>query len=168
MARKAQIEANRRNARLSTGPRSAAGRDASSRNALRHGLTAEQVVIFGEAAEDFARFHEEMSAALAPADAVEEELAARVILCAWRLRRASRAEAGIVNDLAERIFEHNPKARIHFGATFHPHGVESLKMAALARYETTLERALSRRGGSRTPPGAPRGRERAGADDHRR
>jgi len=103
MATKAQIEANRRNARLSTGPRSAAGRETSSGNALRHGLTAEHVVIFDESAEDFARFHWEMRAALAPADAVEEELAERVILCAWRLRRAARAETGLVNDLAEDI-----------------------------------------------------------------
>jgi hypothetical protein len=36
-----QIEANRRNARLSTGPRTEQGRKASSMNALRHGLTAQ-------------------------------------------------------------------------------------------------------------------------------
>jgi hypothetical protein len=33
-----KIEANRRNAKKSTGPRSKAGRQASCRNALRHGL----------------------------------------------------------------------------------------------------------------------------------
>jgi hypothetical protein len=35
-----QIAANRRNARRSTGPRSAAGRKRSSRNSFRHGVTA--------------------------------------------------------------------------------------------------------------------------------
>jgi hypothetical protein len=40
MATPAQIEANRRNARKSTGPRTAAGKAASSRNAVTHGLTA--------------------------------------------------------------------------------------------------------------------------------
>ena len=40
MATPAQIEANRRNARKSTGPKTAAGKAASSRNALTHGLTA--------------------------------------------------------------------------------------------------------------------------------
>ena len=35
-----QIEANRRNALLSTGPKTETGKKASRRNALRHGLTA--------------------------------------------------------------------------------------------------------------------------------
>ena len=39
MASERQIEANRRNARLSTGPRSASGKRRSSKNAFRHGLS---------------------------------------------------------------------------------------------------------------------------------
>jgi hypothetical protein len=39
MASKKQIEANRRNARKSTGPRSASGKTRASRNAYRHGLS---------------------------------------------------------------------------------------------------------------------------------
>ena len=42
MATAKQIAANRRNAQRSTGPRSAAGRSVSSRNALRHGLSLPQ------------------------------------------------------------------------------------------------------------------------------
>jgi hypothetical protein len=37
-----QIEANRRNALKSTGPKTEAGKQASRRNAVRHGLTARQ------------------------------------------------------------------------------------------------------------------------------
>jgi hypothetical protein len=40
MTSPAQIQANRRNARRSTGPRTPLGRQASSQNARRHGLTA--------------------------------------------------------------------------------------------------------------------------------
>jgi hypothetical protein len=40
MASERQIAANRRNARKSTGPRSGAGKNRSSRNAHRHGLTS--------------------------------------------------------------------------------------------------------------------------------
>jgi hypothetical protein len=40
MASEQQIAANRRNARKSTGPRSGAGKNRSSRNAHRHGLTS--------------------------------------------------------------------------------------------------------------------------------
>jgi hypothetical protein len=39
MASERQIEANRRNARSSTGPRSASGKSRSSNNAFRHGLS---------------------------------------------------------------------------------------------------------------------------------
>jgi hypothetical protein len=39
-----QIEANRRNARLSTGPVTEEGKSKSRRNTVRHGLTAETVI----------------------------------------------------------------------------------------------------------------------------
>jgi hypothetical protein len=40
MSSQKQIAANRRNGRKSRGPRTAAGKFVSSRNALRHGLTS--------------------------------------------------------------------------------------------------------------------------------
>ena len=39
-----QIEANRRNAQLSTGPVTEVGKRKSRQNAVRHGLTAETVI----------------------------------------------------------------------------------------------------------------------------
>jgi hypothetical protein len=100
MASKAQIEANRRNAQRSSGPKTEAGRAVASRNSLKHGLSAHQVIVFDEAETDFDKFHDEMVQALAPADAVEEALAERIILCSWRLRRAERAEAARLNSEA--------------------------------------------------------------------
>lgn len=44
MASLAQIEANRRNARLSTGPSTPEGKASSSQNSYKHGLTAEKAV----------------------------------------------------------------------------------------------------------------------------
>ena len=59
-----QIEANRRNARLSTGPVTEDGKRQSRQNALRHGLTAETVIDALEDAEDYAAF--EMTVTQAP------------------------------------------------------------------------------------------------------
>jgi len=46
MATKAQIDANRANAQLSTGPKSSVGKAASAANATRHGLQANPTAIF--------------------------------------------------------------------------------------------------------------------------
>src|SRR5262249_3274660 len=51
-----QIEANRRNAMNSTGPRTETGKEQSRRNAVRHGLTAETVVDILEDPEDYQAF----------------------------------------------------------------------------------------------------------------
>jgi hypothetical protein len=48
-----QTEANRRNARKSTGPNTPEGKQRSRCNALRHGLTAETAIVALEDAEDF-------------------------------------------------------------------------------------------------------------------
>src|SRR6266550_9513837 len=51
-----QIEANRRNALKSTGPKTEAGKQLSRCNAVRHGLTAETVIGALEDAEDYKAF----------------------------------------------------------------------------------------------------------------
>ena len=53
MATIKQIEANRRNAQQSTGPKTPEGKAAVRLNALRHGLRARTVVLPGEQPEEF-------------------------------------------------------------------------------------------------------------------
>ena len=55
MASNKQLEANRTNAKNSTGPRSQAGKARSSLNSRKHGLTAKTLIIVGENAEDLGR-----------------------------------------------------------------------------------------------------------------
>jgi hypothetical protein len=57
-----QMEANRRNALRSTGPRTKAGKQASRCNAVRHGLTAETVIGALEDAEDYKAFEAAVTA----------------------------------------------------------------------------------------------------------
>jgi hypothetical protein len=137
MASKAQVAANRRNAEKSTGPQSARGKAAIGRNALSHGLTAARIICFDESEADFAAFAEGLRAALEPADPVEAQLAERIALCAWRLRRAYRVEAELFNAFRK------TQPQFHdteIGTVF---DCATMQMAALARYETALDRALS-------------------------
>lgn len=148
MATPAQIAASRRNGAKSKGPKSEEGRAVASRNALKHGLTAEQIVlIFGEAEEDFMRFHDDMRAAFAPADAVEERLAEHAVLCAWRLRRAYRAEAASMNSKLAEIYETRKERGTHKN-WLAPPPITSLGTAwdveTISRYEVANERALHR------------------------
>ena len=90
-----QIEANRRNARKSTGPTTAEGKQRSRCNAVRHGLTAETVIGALEDAEDYKAFEAAIIADYDAQSAVERELVLRLASLLWRLRRATTMETGL-------------------------------------------------------------------------
>ena len=73
-----QIEANRRNALKSTGPRTETGKQRSRRNATRHGLTAETVIEPLENPEDYKAFEMSITAEFDAQTAVE-----RSSSCVW-------------------------------------------------------------------------------------
>jgi hypothetical protein len=91
-----QIEANRRNAQQSTGPRSDAGKQKSSLNALRHGLTACVVVLPTEDLAAYQRFSAEYLADLAPETFAERQSAQTIIDTQWRLNRIRGLEDGML------------------------------------------------------------------------
>ena len=68
-----QMEANRRNAQQSTGPRTEAGKKTSSLNALRHGLTARIVVLPTEDLLAYQVFSADFFASLAPETFAEKQ-----------------------------------------------------------------------------------------------
>jgi len=84
-----QIEANRRNALKSTGPKTENGKQQSRRNALKHGLTAETVIEPLEDPEEYRAFEEAIVSEYAPQTPVEQELVHRLASLLWRLRRAT-------------------------------------------------------------------------------
>ncbi|MGH7032144.1 MAG: hypothetical protein ACREFL_00265 [Stellaceae bacterium] len=143
MTTPAQIAANRRNARKSTGPVTEPGKAAASQNALRHGLTARQIASTDERSADFAEFAEALHRDLAPEGEVEEQLAERLILAAWRLRRAARAERGVIDSwhTSTRPITHLLASETAMSRLFTQ---SSEAMTALARYEATQDRAFGR------------------------
>ena len=100
-----QIEANRRNARLSTGPVTEEGKAKSRRNALRHGLAAETVIVALEDADDYAAFEMAVTADYDAQSAVERELVLRLASLLWRLRRVTAIEAGLFKEQARSLLE---------------------------------------------------------------
>lgn len=92
-----QIEANRRNARLSTGPVTEGGKNRSRQNAIRHGLTAETVITAFEDASDYAAFELAITRDYDPQTTVERELVLRLASLLWRLRRTTAIESGLFN-----------------------------------------------------------------------
>jgi hypothetical protein len=92
----ARIEANRRNAALSTGPRTAEGKAIVARNATRHGIFASVPVIPGESPDQWEAHRAGVVESLAPVGLLEVNLAERAALLLWRLQRLARYEAGTV------------------------------------------------------------------------
>src|SRR4051794_34516996 len=104
-----QIEANRRNARRSTGPITEDGKLQSRRNAVRYGLTAETVIGALEDAEDYKAFEAAVIADYDAQSAVERELVLRLASLLWRIRRATAIETGLFDIQARQLLEFRRK-----------------------------------------------------------
>jgi hypothetical protein len=107
-----QIEANRRNALKSTGPKTVAGKRASRCNAIRHGLTAETVITAMEDAEDYKAFEATITADYDAQSAVERELVLRLANLLWRLRRATAMETGLFEIQAEHLRDYREARKL--------------------------------------------------------
>ena len=95
MTSERQRAANRANARHSTGPKTPEGKAVVSRNALRHGLRARDVVLPEEDVDAFEDLLNRVRAGLSPVGPIEELLADRVVSTMWRLGRSARAETAL-------------------------------------------------------------------------
>jgi len=124
MATDAQNTANQANALNSTGPRSEAGKAISSRNALKHGLTARTTLMPDEDAGVHACFLAGMLDSYDPFNAAETALVEEMIDVQWRLRRASRLEVRILSaetlDLKalNNMSLHSARLKRQYSATF--------------------------------------------------
>ncbi len=153
MATNAQINANRKNAKQSTGPRTPEGKQRSSKNALKHGLLALDSVIPGEDPADFDRHLTLYEDTYNPRNCVERELVLQIADSAWRMRRLSRIEATVMTAGIERTRVHQQTYRPErmreghegklqlLGASMYG-GTQFLNQ--LARYDGHLNRRLHR------------------------
>lgn len=130
MADEAKAVVNARNAMRSTGPRSPAGKVRSAANALRHGLTAQTLMVIpGEAAGELQALADRMRATLAPEGELEERLVERVVGLMWRLRRVGRVEGEVLRSRGAEAWGWRAERSVEL-------------MVTIARYETSLDRAL--------------------------
>lgn len=93
MATAAQISANQANALRSAGPLTAEGKAVSSRNAVRHGLSANFSVLPHENADEFQELEDALESEFAPVGEHETFLVYEMARARWRLLRIERLEA---------------------------------------------------------------------------
>jgi hypothetical protein len=89
--------ANRANSQHSTGPRTEPGKQRSSLNALRHGLTAQTAVLPNEDPETYQRHIQQFLDEYKPATASETQLVHEIANTAWRLNRIPFLEAELLS-----------------------------------------------------------------------
>jgi hypothetical protein len=92
MSTAAQVTANQKNAQASTGPRTTEGKAASSRNALKFGLTSKQILLPWENPADFEALHAAIAEQFQPASDAESMLVDNIAIAEWRERRTEIAQ----------------------------------------------------------------------------
>jgi hypothetical protein len=90
-----QQEANRRNAAKSNGPKTPEGRAAVRMNALKHGLTAAEIILpTVEDKLEFEQFQAAFEEECQPVGAIEQVLVEDMVTARWRMNRARKMEPG--------------------------------------------------------------------------
>jgi hypothetical protein len=126
----ALLAATRNNAQHSTGPRSAAAKQNSKLNALKHGAYVSDenqhlaMLALGEDPEQFQTLTEELMSAFGPGDALWEKQVEDLAWLYWRRERLERAEEGLKRRALQAIddWQHRRQqemARVTFDASQH-------------------------------------------------
>ena len=141
----ARLAANRANAQRSTGPRSIAGRAASSRNSTRHGILARHPILPREDPAELEDLTRRLFEQLAPEPGLEELIVEDIVSLTWRLKRAARVEAGLftagLNAPALRALSEGGEVSSALGLAF---AGQTATFGTLSRYETALVHRLRR------------------------
>jgi hypothetical protein len=137
---KQRLEANRANAKRSTGPTTDSGKARSKANALKRGLSAKAVVIDGEDPRQFEALRASLERDFEPSTVIERELVENLAALLWRQRRGHRFEAAIFQRiLCDASYDEDDKTR---EIAYDLIGDDIL--TKLARYELNLANRISR------------------------
>jgi len=138
MASSAQILANQKNARLSTGPKTPEGKAAAARNALMHGLSGAFRVLANEDQSAFDRLLANLRTEFAPSTEHESFLVEQMAQSRWRLARIRRIEGAVLDQMLEGGVHPDPDRRV--AARLLLGGGESA-LNNLHRYASAAERS---------------------------
>ncbi len=140
-----QIEANRLNAKKSTGPKTPAGKARSSRNAFIHGLSSQRPTVTIENSAEFNAFANKFMDQYEPLDPSEIFLVRRIACMAWRIQRAQCYETLVLDNLCNSIPEDDTRTdQDVFSQLLLDDFRNHQTLAKLQRYETQLERCILR------------------------
>jgi hypothetical protein len=140
----------RLNGAKSKGPKTPEGKARSSRNAVRHGLTAGFPLLDHELSDEFQSFLDAYIDRYRPSDVVELDLVQTMAIARWRLRRIAAMETALfenkmltseeeIADEFDSIDDHNRLAWV-----FEKMSGESRALPLLMRYEASLNRLYER------------------------
>ena len=148
MATTAQTNANRENAKKSTGPRTPEGKTISSRNSLVHGMTSGKFLPPDADPQEFFQLLDQFRARFQPFDEVEDALVERLVAAEFKMRSVRYLDAGLFHYQAEtnpmpeqfnKAGRSNPLAW-----AFHGDSAYYNSFSKLMRYEGFLQREFSR------------------------
>ncbi len=118
-----QIEANQRNALVSTGPVTSQGKALVSQNAVKHGIFAKDLLITaGDGKEDAQEYQELLNGiilSLNPVGQMECLLVEKIAVDYWRLRRVLRFESGSIRKILDMAINDYYEKADYFGNKEH-------------------------------------------------
>ena len=103
MLSKKKFDANRANAKHSTGPKTKNGKLKSSKNAIKHGIYATKTFLWGEDKKLYAAIRLEQNTRFQPKSYVERALVDQLVAELWRLKRISRAEFLLASEIQSEL-----------------------------------------------------------------
>lgn len=97
-----QAAANKQNAKSSTGPKTAEGKQVVAMNAISHGILSQRLFLGGENPSEFAGLQDELRQALKPVGILELALVEKIAVALWKQRRMVAAETASI-ELGRRL-----------------------------------------------------------------